>query len=93
MAFFINFVNRLRNPYILDYYSCGITSKQDKLNSTEVECNDFRYSVTISTGIGFIFLGNIYDNIDKPRQVTVVFLLILSVISLIEALFYGQSES
>ena len=89
MAFFINFVNRLRNPYILDYYSCGITSKQDQLNSTEVECNDFRYSVTISTGLGFIFLGNI----DKPRQVTVVFLLILSVISLIEALFYGQSES
>lgn len=49
--------------------------------------------MTISAGIGYIFLGNIYDNIDKPRQITVVFLLVLSVIALFEALFYNQSLS
>lgn len=51
------------------------------------DCNDFQYSITISAGIGFIFLGNIYDNVDKPRQVTVLLLAILAVISLIEACY------
>jgi sugar phosphate permease len=50
-------------------------------------CNDFQYSITISAGIGFIFLGNIYDNVERPRQVTVLLLIILAIISLIEALF------
>jgi len=45
------------------------------------------YSVTISAGIGFVFLGNIYDNVEKPRQVTAVLLIILSLISLVEAIF------
>jgi hypothetical protein len=53
-------------------------------------CNEFRYSVTISAGIGFIFLGNVYDNIEKPRQLTVVLLMILSLISLVEAIFINQ---
>ncbi len=43
--------------------------------------------MTISAGIGFVFLGNIYDNVEKPRQVTAVILLILSLISLVEAIF------
>jgi hypothetical protein len=34
-----------------------------------------------------VFLGNIYDNVEKPRQVTAVILLILSLISLVEAIF------
>lgn len=46
--------------------------------------------MTISAGIGFIFLGNVYDNIEKPRQLTVVLLLILSLISLVEAIFINQ---
>ncbi len=48
------------------------------------------YSVTISAGIGFVFLGNIYDNVEKPRQVTAVLLIILSLISLVEAIFAGD---
>lgn len=43
--------------------------------------------MTISAGIGFVFLGNIYDNVEKPRQVTAVILLILSLISLVEGIF------
>lgn len=43
--------------------------------------------MTISAGIGFVFLGNIYDNVEKPRQVTAVILLILALISLVEAIF------
>lgn len=45
------------------------------------------YSVTISAGIGYIFLGNVYDNVERPRQVTVLLLIILSIISLVEAIF------
>ena len=46
----------------------------------------------ISSGIGFIFLGNIYDNIEKPRQVTTLLLVIISIITLIEAIFSGEFE-
>ena len=44
----------------------------------------------ISSGIGFIFLGNIYDNIEKPRQVTTLLLVIISTITLVEAIFSGE---
>ena len=44
----------------------------------------------ISSGIGFIFLGNIYDNIEKPRQVTTLLLVIIAIITLIEAIFSGE---
>ena len=91
MAFIINFINRLRNQYILNWYQCRGTS--GAATDQEQICNDFKYSVTISAGIGFIFLGNIYDNIDKPRQITVVFLVTLSVIAFFEALFYNQNNS
>ena len=53
-------------------------------------CDEFRYSITISAGIGFIFLGNLYDNIEKPRQLTAALLLILSVMSLVEAIFLSE---
>lgn len=59
-------------------------------------CNDFQYSIMISSGIGFIFLGNIYDNIEKPRQVTTLLLVIISTITLIEAFFsdeFNESDS
>jgi len=84
MAFIINFLNRLRNRFILDLYMCNIPE-----NTTYIKnCQDFTYSVTISSAIGFIFIGNIYDNIEKPRQITVVFLIILSVIAFFQGLFY-----
>lgn len=57
------------------------------------DCNDFLYSTTISAGIGFIFLGNIYDNIEKPRQVTVLLLVILCIISVIEATFSAGNSN
>ena len=44
----------------------------------------------ISSGIGFIFLGNIYDNIEKPRQVTTLLLVIISLITLVEAIFSDE---
>jgi len=82
ISFTLNFFNRLRQQYIMRWQGCS----GDK-SVTPNACNDFKYSVTISAGIGFIFLGNIYDNIEKPRQVTVLLLVILSIISLVEAIF------
>ena len=58
--------------------------------SQSAQCNDFRYSIIISSGIGFIFLGNIYDNIEKPRQLTAILLLILAFTTIIEAIFSDQ---
>ena len=44
----------------------------------------------VSSGIGFIFLGNIYDNIVKPRQLTTLLLVIISLVTLIEAIFSDE---
>ena len=88
ISFTLNFFNRLRQQYIMKWQGC----QGEKLANATNECNDFKYSVTISAGIGFIFLGNIYDNIEKPRQVTVLLLVILSVISLVEAIFANELE-
>ena len=44
----------------------------------------------VSSGIGFIFLGNIYDNIEKPRQLTTLLLVIISLVTLIEAIFSDE---
>jgi len=72
----------LRQQYILKWRGCS------NQNLTELnDCNDFRYSITISAAIGYIFLGNIYDNVEKPRKVTFFLLVILAVISLVEAIF------
>ena len=63
-------------------------------NSTamvDTACDSFRYSITVSAGIGFIFLGNIYDNIDSPRKITTSLLFILSFIALVEAIFSGPN--
>lgn len=58
---------------------------------TEQEiCSDFQYSMSISEAIGFVFLGNIYDNVRRPRLITVGILVILSALSLVEAIFGGS---
>jgi len=82
----------MRQEYILLWFKCdwksiGNDPVTPGTKLTGETCNEFRYSVTISAGIGFIFLGNVYDNIEKPRQLTVVLLMILSLISLVEAIF------
>ncbi len=89
IAFLLNFFNRLRQQYILRANQCSVQSNNQQVN----DCNDFQYSITISAGIGFIFLGNIYDNVERPRQVTVVLLVILAVISMIEAIFSSKLTS
>ena len=62
LCYTLGFINRLREEYLKIWKGCVLTSKE-----SELYCNDFEYSVMISSGIGFIFLGNIYDNIEKPR--------------------------
>lgn len=89
----------MRQQYIYEYLGCrsdkcAVTPSGGGLTSNVVidtECDSFSYSITISAGIGFIFLGNIYDNIDSPRRVTTALLSILAVIALVEAIFSGPS--
>ena len=66
---------------------CSLSQAPDQ---RAIYCNDFQYSIMISSGIGFIFLGNIYDNVEKPRQVTTLLLVIISAITLIEAFFSNE---
>ena len=88
IAFGLNFFNNLRQQYIYEVIGCFSDRCQWQTKiATETTCDSFRYSITISGGIGYIFLGNIYDNVDSPRRVTAVLLMILSVIALVEAIF------
>ena len=85
ICYTLNFINRIREQFIYIWKDCLQDSKP-----AATMCNDFQYSIMISSGIGFIFLGNIYDNIEKPRQVTTLLLVIISVITLIEAAFSDE---
>lgn len=88
IAFGLNFFNNLRQQYIYEIIGCfSDRCKWQTPIAVETTCDSFRYSITISGGIGYIFLGNIYDNVDSPRRVTAVLLMILSVIALVEAIF------
>jgi hypothetical protein len=85
----------LRQTYIVREELCHLEVTEINgvpLNITANDCNDFLYSTTISAGIGFIFLGNIYDNIDTPRQITVLLLVILAIISVIEGTFKSKND-
>ena len=86
ICYTLNFLNRLREQYIYIWQGCLANST----TANSPVCNDFQYSIMISSGIGFIFLGNIYDNIEKPRQVTTLLLVIIAIITLIEAIFSGE---
>jgi len=59
----LNFFNRLREHYVINMNQCDLNQQITSLS----QCNDFTYSMMIASGIGYIFLGNIYDNIEKPR--------------------------
>lgn len=85
LCYTLNFFNRLREQFVNIWKGCSLTQTPDSAKA--LYCNDFQYSIMISSGIGFIFLGNIYDNIEKPRQVTTLLLVIISTITLIEAFF------
>ena len=88
IAFGLNFSNNLRQSYIYEVIGCySDRCTWNRKIGVETTCDSFRYSITISGGIGFIFLGNIYDNVDSPRRVTAVLLMILSMIALVEAIF------
>ena len=71
ISLILNYFNRVRQEYILLWFDCDWQAVGDNTgdhsNLPGETCNEFRYSVTISAGIGFIFLGNVYDNIEKPR--------------------------
>ena len=88
ICYMLMFFNRIRERIIYIWKDCMATNS----NHSGL-CNDFQYSIMISSGIGFIFLGNIYDNIEKPRQVTTLLLIVISIITLIEAIFSGEFAS
>ena len=62
ICYMLMFFNRIRERIIYIWKDCVATNS----DHSDI-CNDFQYSIMISSGIGFIFLGNIYDNIEKPR--------------------------
>lgn len=67
-------------------------SQDCTLKTISLKCNNIEYSTNISSALGYILIGNIYDNIRNPRSVVFSLLSILSVLSLIEAVFVAPSN-
>lgn len=56
-------------------------------------CNSFQYSGAISGSLGFLFLGNCYDNSLQPRNIVLTLMIILSVLTLVEAILTSTINS
>ena len=57
-----------------------------------LKCNNIMYSSNISSALGFMIIGNCYDNIQKPKSLVFYLLVSLSILSVIEGLFTNQIE-
>ena len=62
------------------------------MKTISLKCNNIQYSTNISSALGYILIGNIYDNLRNPRSVVFWLLTILSALSLIEAVFVAPSN-
>lgn len=66
IAFLINVLITFREEFVLD--------------KTELTPDsDLRFATNLSQGIGFIVLGNLYDNVPRPKRLTCLILLCLAV--------------
>ena len=86
-AFLLNFSNNMRQQYIYDYLGCSPSKCKYVSRDQTAYCDSFSYSVTISAGIGFVFLGNIYDNVDSPRRITTLLLFLMALTAAIESIY------
>jgi sugar phosphate permease len=85
VAFTLNYFNRWRQQYVLISQECT-------MKTISLKCNNIQYSTNISSALGYILIGNIYDNLRNPRSVVFWLLTILSALSLIEAVFVAPSN-
>lgn len=53
--------------------------EQFVIDKTEIAPDsDLRFATNLSKGIGFIIIGNLYDNVPRPKRLTFVILLCLA---------------
>ena len=52
-----------------------------------MKCNNILYSTSISAALGFIIVGNCYDNLSQPRTLLLAFLILASFLCVVEGLF------
>jgi hypothetical protein len=65
IAFLINVLVTFREQFVID--------------KTEIAPDsDLRFATNLSKGIGFIIIGNLYDNVARPKRLTFVILLCLA---------------
>lgn len=65
IALLINILVTFREQFVID--------------KTEIAPDsDLRFATNLSKGIGFIIIGNLYDNVPRPKRLTFIVLLCLS---------------
>jgi hypothetical protein len=73
IAFLINVLVTFREQFVID--------------KTEIAPDsDLRFATNLSKGIGFIIIGNLYDNVARPKRLTFIILLCLAFATGLEAI-------
>ena len=67
IAFLINFIISYRGHFIIEV----LKNEKD---------SGIMYSINLCMGIGFLILGNIYDNVQYPKRLTSTLLVLISFI-------------
>lgn len=70
MAFVINFTISFRDHFVIDITEATPDSS-------------INFAMNLCKGIGYIIIGNIYDNIRLPKRLTVVLIVLLSFCTLL----------
>ena len=84
IAFILRYFSNIKLYFVLSALKCY---EPDSPFYDEDLCYGKEFSIVICSGIGFILWVNLYDNYVKPRLVTTVILVALSLLSLMEAIF------
>jgi hypothetical protein len=66
VAFAVNFFNKFRQEYVLLIQGCQSASLSNVVpnNTSNSTCNSFEYSGAISGAVGFLCIGNLYDDVN-----------------------------
>jgi hypothetical protein len=81
VGFILTYFNRWRTEYVMLFSGCEFDQP------VTLKCNNLMYSSNISSALGYMIVGNCYDNIKNPKNLVFCLLACLSVLSLIEGIF------
>ena len=88
-----NYLNSFMEKYLVGLQICFSSSEEDTLPSIRKQCLHEEISVVVASGIGFVFFGNIYDNFEQSRTISIGVFTILAIFTLLMAVLAFLAQS